>query len=109
MNTAEVIERLKKELVECGIPIRATNSEGKWDAVDYLNLLPEQVQEQERWDNEGWEKILNQMSLVLGGTLLPPEENIMNSRHIIIVLLALLRHAEIIAKDPGKVEWNESD
>ena len=57
MKTEEIITKLKKNLTETGIFIREKKN-GKYQSIDYLNLLPEQVQEESRWGNDSWEKIL---------------------------------------------------
>lgn len=63
-----------------------------------MNLNPEQVQPQERWDVENWCKILDQIIIRLGASL-SPEIEIVKERDIIIAILALLRKLGIEARE----------
>ena len=91
-----MIEELKNNLIETGIYIRV-KKDGKWQAVDYLNLLPEQVQEKDRWDRKNWRKICDKILAHLGGSIVKSGE-VIDDRSIIIAILSLLRECEIEAK-----------
>lgn len=104
MNTEEVIKQLKENLLGTGIYIRA-QKDGKWQSVDYIDLLPEQVQEESRWDIDGWNKIMNTILDHMAGALQgsPEKVGVVTPRDVIVVVLGLLRHIGIEAKD--KVDW----
>lgn len=91
------IEKIRRDLKKTGIPIRAKKN-GKWQAVDYINLLPEQVQEKARWDSKNWMKIANQILGSLGACFVDVN-NVINDRSIIIAILALLRELNIEGKE----------
>lgn len=82
------IDKIRNGLIETGIYIRE-KKDGKYQAIDYLNLLPEQVQDENRWDNENWNKILNQILTHLGGSL--SNSQMVTNKSIVIVILALIQ------------------
>jgi len=92
-----MIEKIRENLIETGIFIRV-KKDGKFQAVDYLNLLPEQVQEKERWDNKNWRKICDKILAHLGGAIVKNGE-VIDDRSIIIAILSLLRECGIEAKN----------
>lgn len=93
----EIIEKIKKNLIETGIYIRV-KKDGKYQSVDYLNLLPEQVQEKDRWDRKNWKKICDKILAHLGGSI-TERNQVIDDRSIIIAILALLREVDIEAKE----------
>lgn len=92
-----MIEKIKENLKETGIYIRVEKDD-KFQAVDYLNLLPEQVQDENRWDRKNWRKICDSILAHLGGSVIESGQ-VITDRAIIIAVLSLLRNSNIEAKD----------
>lgn len=90
-----IIDKIRHNLVETGIYIRAKRN-GKWQSVDYINLTPNEVQEADRWGDESWNMILDQILGRIGQAVTKEEEN--HIREIVRGLLAMLRSLEIQAK-----------
>jgi len=92
-----MIEKIKTNLRETGIYIRVKKDE-KWQPVDYINLLPGQVQEKERWNNDSWRMICDSILAHLGACFVETGE-VIDDRSIIIAILTLLRELGIEGRD----------
>ncbi len=93
-----MIEKIKSGLIETGIYIRV-EKDGKWQPVDYINLLPEQVQDKDRWDNKNWRKICDSILAHIGACFVENNQ-VIDDRSIIIGVLTLLRELNIEGRQP---------
>lgn len=103
-NVWDIINNLQ----DCGIPLRARDPsnhlEGPWGAHDYVRLHPDQVQEEDRWELDHWQKLLGYISIAVARTLVPFHEmdNALRvTRALVVATLAMLRQLEKFQMEYG--------